>query len=227
MYKLKEEFRVVLLYLIMGLAWIYFSDMLLGAAVSDRSQLSQLQTYKGIIYVLITSAVFYLLFKKYLNNLRRQKHKLEVTNEKLLQYNKEIEAVNQELDYSFKSLDELNKRFVKMINSVSSLNNKSNLDEEDFFSDLLDNIIEIAAEADYGKIYIIENGKCKFINTVGHDIELLNEIKFTEENLADFDSDGVNFSQDYSVKIEDLADEKKDISAAALKEIKESIYMNI
>ena len=119
MYKLKEEFRVVLLYLIMGLAWIYFSDMLLGAAVSDRSQLSQLQTYKGIIYVLITSAVFYLLFKKYLNNLRRQKHKLEVTNEKLLQYNKEIEAVNQELDYSFKSLDELNKRFVKMINSIS------------------------------------------------------------------------------------------------------------
>jgi PAS domain S-box-containing protein len=227
MYKLKEEFKVVLIYLVLSLVWIYFSDMLLGAAVSDISQLSQLQTYKGIIYVLITSAVFYLLFKKYLNDLRRQKHKLEATNEKLLQYNKEIKAVNQELDYSFKSLDELNKRFVKMINSISSLNNKSNLDEEDFLSDLLDNIIEIAAEADYGKIYIIENGKCKFINTVGHDIELLNEIKFTEENLADFDSDGVNFSQDYSVKIEDLADEKKDISAAALKEIKESIYINI
>jgi PAS domain S-box-containing protein len=227
MFKLKEEFRVVLIYLVLGLAWIYFSDMLLVAAVNDSFQLSKLQTYKGVFYVLITAVIFYLLFKKYLNNLRRQKRKLEAKNKKLLQYNKEIEAVNQELDYSFKSLDELNRRFVKMINSVSSLNDKSNLDEEDFLVDLLDNIIEIVPEADYGKIYIIEDGSCRFINAVGHDIEALNEIKISEENLADLDSEGVNFSKDYSVKLENLADEKRKILESALKKIKESIYIDI
>ncbi|MGM0500453.1 MAG: HD domain-containing phosphohydrolase, partial [Bacillota bacterium] len=152
MSKLKEEFKLVLIYLIMGFAWIYFSDKILLAVTGDIDQFNQLQTYKGIFYVTITAIIFFYLFKKYLNNLRLQQRKLEAKNKKLVEYNQEIDLMNRELDYSLKSLEMLNKRFVKMINSVSSLNEKSQLDEEEFLSDLLHNIIEVVPEADYGKI---------------------------------------------------------------------------
>lgn len=179
MSKLKEEFKLVLIYLIMGFAWIYFSDKILLAVTGDIDQFNQLQTYKGIFYVTITAIIFFYLFKKYLNNLRLQQRKLEAKNKKLVEYNQEIDLMNRELDYSLKSLEMLNKRFVKMINSVSSLNEKSQLDEEEFLSDLLHNIIEVVPEADYGKIYIVENGKCKLIDTVGYNLKSLeqNEIE--------------------------------------------------
>ena len=177
MSKLKEEFKLVLIYLVIGLGWIYFSDKILLAFTADIDQFNQLQTYKGIFYVIVTAIIFYFLFKKYLNDLRKQHQKLEAKNKKLIESNKKIDTINQELDSSLKSLEKLNKRFVKMINLVYSLNEKSNLNEEEFLSDLLHNIIEIVPEADYGKIYLMENEHCNLIDAVGHDIDALKKIK--------------------------------------------------
>jgi PAS domain S-box-containing protein len=227
MLKLKEEVKIVVIYLIIGFCWIYFSDKILLLFIGDSFQLNQLQTYKGIFYVIVTAIIFYFLFKKYLNDLRNQHQKLEAKNKKLIESNKKIDTINQELDSSLKSLEKLNKRFVKMINFVYSLNEKSNLNEEEFLSDLLHNIIEIIPEADYGKIYLIENEQCNFIEAVGHDIDALKQINIFEKSLLDFDSEGVNFSKNYSVKIEDLAPAKKKNFKKALKNIKESMYIDI
>lgn len=225
--KLKEEVKIVLIYLIIGFSWIYFSDKILLVLIGESIQINQLQTYKGTLFVVITAIIFYILFKKYLNNLREQKKKLEAKNLKLVDSSKKIDSINKELDASLKSLEKLNKRFVKMINFVYSLNEQSDLNEEDFLSDLLHNVIEIIPEADYGKIYLIENGKCNFIDAVGHDIVALNKINIFEKNILDFDSEGVNFLENYSVKIDDLAPAKKRDLKKALKEIKESIYIDI
>src|SRR6056297_2503416 len=130
MLKLKEEVKIVVIYLIIGFGWIYFSDKILLLFIGDSVQLNQLQTYKGIFYVIVTAIIFYFLFKKYLNDLRKQHQKLEAKNKKLIESNKKIDTINQELDASLKSLEKLNKRFVKMISFVYSLNEKSNLNEE-------------------------------------------------------------------------------------------------
>ncbi len=227
MLKLKEEFKIVLIYLIIGFFWIYFSDKILLLFIGDSLQLNQLQTYKGIFYVIVTAIIFYFLFKKYLNDLRMQHRKLEAKNKKLIESNKKIDTINKELDSSLKSLEKLNKRFVKMINFVYSLNEKSNLNEEEFLSDLLHNIIEIVPEADYGKIYLIDNEQCNFIEAVGHDIDALKKINIPKKNLLNFDSEEVNFSKSYSVKIDDLTPAKKRDFKKALKKFKESMYINI
>lgn len=227
MFKLKEEIKVILIYLIIGLSWIYFSDKLLFTAASNLNQFKQLQTYKGIFYVFFTAFIFYFLFKKYLNNLRKQKLKLEKNNQKLKEYNKEIESVNQALDNSNNDLELLNQRFIKMINTVSSLNEKSKLDEEEFLSNLLHNIIEIVPEADYGKIYIIEGQKCRFIDAVGHDIETLKQIKLDKKYLFNFNNQVSNFSENFSFAVAELPDLQKDKFNSALKDIKEAVYIDI
>lgn len=196
------------------------------AAVDDLNLFNELQTYKGIFYVLFTAIIFYLLLHKYLNNLRSQKLKLEENNKKLLEYNNEIETINQKLDRSLSDLEQLNRRFVRMINSISSLNEKSELDEDEFLSDLLHNIIEIVPEADYGIIYLIENNKCKFIDAVGHDIKLLKGFEIDEEYLKNYSSEDSNFS----IAVEKLPAEQaeqKEKLISALKTVKESIDIDI
>lgn len=227
MLKLKEEIKVILIYLIIGLIWIYFSDALLMIFVSDINQISELQMYKGIFYIFFTAAIFYFLCKKYFDNLRKQKLRLKENNEQLKEYNEEIKVVNSQLDNSLNDLEKLNQRFIKMINSISSLNQNSKIDEEEFLSNLLHNIIEVVPEADYGKIYILENEKCKFIDAVGHNIELLRDLEINAKYLVDLKSNNHIFSEDYSIAVTELPEKKKKVLKKALNEIKESTFINI
>lgn len=57
------------LYTILGLVWIAFSDDLLARLVDDPQQLSQLQTWKGWFYVLITGVLLYFLVHRALKGL--------------------------------------------------------------------------------------------------------------------------------------------------------------
>lgn len=48
-------------YLITGVAWIAFSDRTLSRFISDPATLTEIQTYKGIGFVLVTSVLLYLI----------------------------------------------------------------------------------------------------------------------------------------------------------------------
>jgi len=61
--------RIALIYLLLGVLWIYFSDTFLGGHITDPELLTQYQTYKGWFYVLITALLAYLLVAQ---ALRRQ-----------------------------------------------------------------------------------------------------------------------------------------------------------
>ena len=67
MTKLKFEYRITFAYLIIGSIWIIFSDKLLNSIIGDKNLLTQLQTYKGWFYVIITALLLYLFLKKHLN----------------------------------------------------------------------------------------------------------------------------------------------------------------
>tara|TARA_Y100001968_G_C19445312_1_gene765065 strand:- start:2506 stop:4593 length:2088 start_codon:yes stop_codon:yes gene_type:complete len=51
-------------YLIVGIGWIILSDQLLNILVGVNAQLSILQSYKGIFYVIVTTLLLYLLITK-------------------------------------------------------------------------------------------------------------------------------------------------------------------
>jgi len=157
-----------------------------------------------------------------------QKEELAASFEQISAYNEEIMAMNEELEQSFEEVNLLNQRFVNMIELVSNMEDKTLFSEKEFFADLLKKAIEIIPEADYGKICIInDQNQCEFIDVVGHDIKVLEKIKFDKEILFDKNSKDINTSSDYFFDINKLKSKTKKDYIKALKPIKESLYINI
>lgn len=67
----KFEYRITMAYLLIGGLWIIFSDKILLLLVNDSVSLTQLQTFKGWFYVVVTGVLFYLLLKRHLDRLRK------------------------------------------------------------------------------------------------------------------------------------------------------------
>ncbi|SRR6056297_12456 len=59
--KRTSSLRIVLVYLIFGGIWIFFSDKILLGLAADIQDYQMLQTYKGWIYVVATAALLYVL----------------------------------------------------------------------------------------------------------------------------------------------------------------------
>jgi diguanylate cyclase (GGDEF)-like protein/PAS domain S-box-containing protein len=56
--------RIVVAYLVLGGVWIVYSDTLLLLLVEDSQRLTELQTIKGWLFVLVTSAFLYVLINR-------------------------------------------------------------------------------------------------------------------------------------------------------------------
>jgi membrane protein YdbS with pleckstrin-like domain len=59
------EFRITLTYLIFGVCWIIFTDILLETYVKNSMQWSNLQSAKGIIFVIISTVIIFILSRRY------------------------------------------------------------------------------------------------------------------------------------------------------------------
>ena len=75
--KMKFEYRIVLLYLIIGMSWIKFSDKTVSFFVEDVDLLTTIQTYKGFFFVALTGSLSFLFLKKHLTKLRVIEFELE------------------------------------------------------------------------------------------------------------------------------------------------------
>jgi signal transduction histidine kinase len=71
MTKIKFEYRITVLYILLGSLWILFSDELLFSMIKDPEVLTTMQTYKGWFFVLMSALVFYFILRTHLNRLRR------------------------------------------------------------------------------------------------------------------------------------------------------------
>jgi len=223
----KEENKIIIIYVIIGFAWIYFSDRLLLVLTGDLEQFNILQSFKGAFYVLATAVLLYLLIKRYADNLKEQKSEVNSLNEELTAYNEELLAMNEELDQSLDELNELNEKFISMINLVSDLDKQNNLDQVEFLSHLLKQAVQIVPEADYGKVYLIEDGVCRFVDAVGHDIEILKNLKIDQKSLFHYDEKGIFTSEQYSINLDKIPRKHQEGFEKALKEIKDSLFINI
>jgi PAS domain S-box-containing protein len=224
---LKEEKKIILIYIVLGFAWIYFSDALLYNLAGETDYFYILQSFKGAFYVLATAVLLYLLIKRYADNLKEQKQEVNSLNEELTAYNEELLAMNEELDQSLDELNEMNEKFISMINLVSDLDQQNNLDQEQFLSHLLKQAVKIVPEADYGKVYLVEDGVCKFVDAVGHDIEILKTLKIDQKSLFHYAEKGIFTSEQYSINLDKIPRKHQEEFEKALKEIKDSLFINI
>lgn len=76
---LKPHTKVALAYLGFGLLWIFLSDRLLLLMVNDREKLSELQTYKGWAFVVLSSLLVYTISRlAHHQEVKREKEKTDL-----------------------------------------------------------------------------------------------------------------------------------------------------
>lgn len=105
MAKFRFEYKITLMYLVIGVVWIIFSDRLINTFISDNELLTNAQTYKGWFYVLVTAVLFFLFLRKHLGQLRKTETELEIHRDNLQALVKE-KTIG--LDQAVKDLSEKN-----------------------------------------------------------------------------------------------------------------------
>ncbi len=68
--------RIALIYLIVALAWVIFSDRIVGAVVASHSLLTRVQTFKGSAFVSGSALLIYLLLRRELRNREQARSEL-------------------------------------------------------------------------------------------------------------------------------------------------------
>lgn len=69
---LRRTLRVVGIYLLVSLVWIGLSDALVALWFSDPDLLTRVQTWKGVLFVLVTTTLLFVLIHRQLTHDRRQ-----------------------------------------------------------------------------------------------------------------------------------------------------------
>ncbi len=162
--KLKFEYRITILYLLLGALWIIFSDRLLTSFTNDPGLLTTLQTFKGWFYVLITGVLLYVLLKHHLRQIR-------ASNSALLERNQMLKEKHDEYYSLFEEY--------KTQNEELKLTKEKAIDNEEQFKQLIDN----APDA----VHIQANQKIIYVNNKL--LELLGASKkedLLEKSVFDF-----------------------------------------
>jgi PAS domain S-box-containing protein len=93
----KTGLKISLAYAVFGLVWIFYSDHVLESMSSDPAFITQMQTYKGWAYVLVTAGLIFVLVRHYVVRLFRT---LTQASEDLTQELAERERALQEASQS-------------------------------------------------------------------------------------------------------------------------------
>jgi PAS domain S-box-containing protein len=104
------------------------------------------------------------------------KNTLQIKNESLEANNEEIRAMNEALDQYINEINELNSRFIKLIELFSNNEHLNYGEEKDFLTDILKTAFKVIPEADYGSVYKYENGKVNFVSVIGYNLDELNKL---------------------------------------------------
>jgi diguanylate cyclase (GGDEF)-like protein len=92
--------RIVLLYACVGIVWILLSDTVAAWIVKDLYQLERISIVKGILFIIGTSALLYLLIRYYAKHLQSSQetsHQAEREIKKLAYYDRETGLPNHNL----------------------------------------------------------------------------------------------------------------------------------
>ena len=176
--KKNNPWRPVVLYAIFGFLWILFSDRLLGILVKDADYYAQIQTYKGWLFVGVTTLLLYGV--------------IVLDNRKVFRLNKEIRQKNSEVvafGQATKAMEEALQLQVKQLDQLVHHDGLTGLNNRLVFEQDLESMIQSGKDF---AIYYIDIDQFKNINDIhGHHIgdQLLTEFaqvlerKFKRDHL--------------------------------------------
>ena len=99
-----------------------------------------------------------------------------------IEYKKQIEIYQEKLNHRVKNLqedfNELYEAYPKILDFLSHTNLSKFSQEKEFLVSTFRLFGNLIVESDYGSLYIIENKQVKFIDAIGHNLNLLKSIIF-------------------------------------------------
>jgi len=126
--EMKFEYRIVIIYLVIGLTWISFSDKAVSFLVADLDLLTSIQTYKGWFFVVITGFLYFLFLKKHLATLRKTEFELENHKNNL---QRAVEESTAELDNAIKKLELVNNKLLFQNSIINRKNSELKMTLDD------------------------------------------------------------------------------------------------
>lgn len=98
-YRRRGPFVITTIYLIFGIAWILVSDRVASVMAPTPEVFQQLQTYKGTIYVVITTVLIFFLLTTYARHINSILRQLEDHRSQLSQMVDERDRLIRELNH--------------------------------------------------------------------------------------------------------------------------------
>jgi PAS domain S-box-containing protein len=95
--KIKFEYKITLVYLLVAALWILFSDKLVYLFIPDSAKLTQMQTIKGLFYVVATAGLLLFLIRRHLKIIRRSQDELKTKNDEYYSLLEEYKALSEDL----------------------------------------------------------------------------------------------------------------------------------
>lgn len=80
--KLAFQYRITVIYLLFGVCWIIFTDILVETYVEDAVHLTNLQSVKGVIYVIFSAFIIFILSRRHAKQQKFIKSHLQQSKEK-------------------------------------------------------------------------------------------------------------------------------------------------
>lgn len=103
---LNLAYKITFIYMLVGVLWVAFSDLLLLMLVTDKEMLSFAQTFKGWFFILITALLLFQLTKGWSRSLFDANRKLHQNYEELESAYEELVATEEEIRSQYRELEE-------------------------------------------------------------------------------------------------------------------------
>lgn len=97
-------FKITVMYIVIGVLWILFSDYLVNDFASDPGMVIKIEVVKGCFFVAITALVLYQLISRSSRLLKESEEQLQKKNEDIMTTYEELLASEEELKQQFDEL---------------------------------------------------------------------------------------------------------------------------
>ena len=103
----KETFIITLYFFVFGVLWILLSDELLAFFIQDSEQYRTFQTYKGLLFIVLTTLYLYAVVRVRINTIHDAMHSILAAHEALSSTQKVLKKTEVERDSQAKLNDEI------------------------------------------------------------------------------------------------------------------------
>lgn len=101
----KRPWKTILVYCVIGVAWVLFSDRILAFLVKNQDVYMKIQSVKGISYVLITAVMLHFLIKFDYKKIIGLNRSISIKNQELVSFSEELIAMEDDLNEKIQKLN--------------------------------------------------------------------------------------------------------------------------